>query len=196
LAATARAIPGRNPRPPLNTSPRALRPRRRDPGGNASTSTANNSANRSVVIAFRSRHELAMNALAQREKPLRRLSGPPAVAVCTAALYLVAADRLLAQSTSPPPACLYDGRSFSDGARICIQRNLMMTCTLEDARPRWTLVLDKELSSYCVTPTLREAQFDAGAPRPRVRHLRPRVAGPATIGPPACFTFSGKRYCE
>jgi len=138
-----------------------------------------------------------MNALgAQSENPLRRRGGLPALAMCIVALCLVATDRLLAQSTSPLPACLYDGRSFSDGARICIQRNLMMTCTLEAVRPRWTLVLDKELSSNCVTPTLREAQFDSGAPRPHVRHLRPRIAGPSTIGSPACFTFSGKRYCE
>jgi hypothetical protein len=114
------------------------------------------------------------------------------VAVQFAALAMFAkTDGLRAQSVRPvvaTPVCVYDGRSFSEGAHICVQKNLMMKCIVNDEKPLWTLVLDKDLGSYCLTPLQRDATHI-------VRRPHPRVAAPVS-GSSACFTFNGKHYCE
>jgi hypothetical protein len=111
-------------------------------------------------------------------------------------LLLLSMAASWAQAVRPQPQapCLYDGRSFSDGARICVQKNLMMTCPLKDERPQWTLVSDKELSSFCLAPTLR-ADLDVGPPHIQIRRAHSRLALPLT-GSSACFTFNRRRYCE
>jgi len=88
------------------------------------------------------------------------------------------------------PTCLYQSRSYSEGAYICVLRSLMQTCGSDGA---WRVVIDKELSDRCVAPlTFTE-------PRRRIVH-RARVArqaaAPAEPASAKCFVFNGKRYCE
>jgi hypothetical protein len=87
-------------------------------------------------------------------------------------------------------ACLYDGRAFSDGARICVQKGVMMTCGLETGHPQWTLVDDKDLSSRCLAPT----DGDIRAAHARFHHHQ--LLQPAAVTSAKCFYFSGKQYCE
>jgi hypothetical protein len=92
-------------------------------------------------------------------------------------------------------ACLYESRSYSTGAYICVQKSLMLNCTADSERATWKLVADRELSERCVAPTALTA-----SPVPR-RHLRPRFARRHEIEPAKevsakCFTFNGKSYCE
>src|SRR5262249_62167045 len=47
------------------------------------------------------------------------------------------------------PSCLYQSRSYSEGAYICVQRSLMQTCASDGA---WRVVIDKELSGRCLAP--------------------------------------------
>jgi hypothetical protein len=92
--------------------------------------------------------------------------------------------------------CLYDDRSFSDGADICVQKNLMMTCTITGEKPVWTLVLDKDLSARCLVPfQLHAADLDARWHHHLVRR-QARVDAPLAPTSAPCFTFNGKRYCE
>jgi hypothetical protein len=135
-----------------------------------------------------------MSMFSKGRDPRRKPRDLPQIAICTTTVWLCAANGLLAQSALPATPCLYAGRSFSDGARICVQKNLMMTCTLENTGPRWTLVLEKDLSSYCVTPTLNETGLGIATARPR--HLRPPITNPVISRSAACFMFNGKRYCE
>jgi len=94
-------------------------------------------------------------------------------------------------------ACLYQSRSYSEGAYICVQRSLMQTCTSDGGRILWRAVADGELSGRCTAP------FSYAEPRRRIVH-RARVvrsaAAPAVArAEPAsakCFVFNGKRYCE
>jgi hypothetical protein len=118
------------------------------------------------------------------------------VAATFVALTMLAKiDVVGAQSMRPgaTPMCVYDGRSFSEGAHVCVQKSLMMKCIMNDEKPLWTLVLDKDLSNYCVTPLQREATGNQTPQRHIARHSR--LATPVT-GSTACFTFNGKRYCE
>ncbi len=89
------------------------------------------------------------------------------------------------------PTCLYQSRSYSEGAYICVQRSLMQTCAPDGA---WRVVIDKELSDRCVAPlTFTE-------PRRRIVHrarvARQALAAPAVAASAKCFVFNGKRYCE
>lgn len=125
------------------------------------------------------------------------------------AIVGVCAGAEIAAAQSPPlapasPACVYESRSYSDGALICVYRTLMLTCSLDGARPTWKQVNDKSLASVCETasaqPRIVEPQ-----PRPRVveppprRHHRHGIRHPTHVKADRaakCFVFNGKQYCE
>ena len=52
----------------------------------------------------------------------------------------------------PVPVCIYNSRSFSDGAHLCFQKYLMMICSTDNNRPVWKIVTDKDLNRYCLNP--------------------------------------------
>lgn len=89
--------------------------------------------------------------------------------------------------------CLYQSRSYSEGANICVQRSLMQTCTSESGRMVWRVVTDQELGNRCVAP-LAYAE-----PRRRMVHRTRavrRTVAPVETASAKCFVFNGKRYCE
>ena len=60
------------------------------------------------------------------------------------------------------------GRSGENfGTHICVQKSLMMKCIMNDEKPLWTLVLDKDIGSYCLTPLQRDATHIVRRPHPR-----------------------------
>ena len=94
-----------------------------------------------------------------------------------------------------PIPCLYGSRTYSEGAFICVQKSLMLSCSSEGARVTWKVVAEKDLSDRCAGPTVTAY---APAPRPPSRRAqRVRGAPEAKAAVTAkCFTFNGKRYCE
>ncbi len=106
---------------------------------------------------------------------------------------LAAAEPLPAKAAAP--LCLYEGRSYSDGAYICVQKSLMLNCTADVARATWKIVADKDLSERCVTPTTLGT---APALRRHARrtHVVRRRAEPAQQASAKCFSFNNKQYCE
>src|SRR5947209_17597023 len=68
------------------------------------------------------------------------------VAACFACFGATAA---LAQAAPAAPACVYENRSYSDGALICIYRSLMLTCSQDGAKASWKPVTDAKLASVC-----------------------------------------------
>ena len=103
---------------------------------------------------------------------------------------------ILVASTPAPAAngvCLYQSRTYSEGAFICVQRSLMQTCTADGDRMVWKIISDREIGDRCVAPLVSSPSHKRW-----VRHVR--ASRPAT--PPAepvsakCFVFNGKRYCE
>jgi hypothetical protein len=107
---------------------------------------------------------------------------------------------LCAQQTKvdgPLPLCMYDSKSFSEGADICVQAGLILTCSVIENRPVWSVVTDKELGKLCMKPFRRESDD-----MPKVsmrRHVR-RSSGIGSVSltnsSDKCFSFNGKRYCE
>jgi hypothetical protein len=103
-----------------------------------------------------------------------------------------AASTVRGQPAPPRVVCVYDDRSFSDGAHICVQKNLMMTCNITEQKPMWTLVLDKDLSERCLAPF---QDLNAHWHHHVVRR-QARVDASLSRASAPCFTFNGKRYCE
>ena len=106
---------------------------------------------------------------------------------CTTALCIVsplhAADSV----------CLYQSRSYSEGAFICVQKSLMQTCASDGARMVWRVVTDSELGNRCVAPT---PSIEARKRIVRRTRVARQVVAPTEPVSAKCFVFNGKRYCE
>jgi hypothetical protein len=93
------------------------------------------------------------------------------------------------------PICLYQGRSYSEGALVCVQKSLMLNCVTEGTRATWKPVADPELSGRCVAPVA------LGYPPVQHRHRHRMYAyrhdmEPARQTAAKCFSFNGRQYCE
>lgn len=90
-------------------------------------------------------------------------------------------------------ACLYQSRSYSEGAFICVQKSLMQSCTADGGRMVWRIVADNDVSGRCTAPTAPVQSRNRAAHRTRIAR---QVIAPTQENSPKCFFFSGKRYCE
>ena len=89
--------------------------------------------------------------------------------------------------------CLYQSRSYSEGAFICVQKSLMQTCTSDGSRLVWRIVADKDIGDRCVTPT---PAIEARKRIVRRARVARQVVAPTEPVSAKCFVFNGKRYCE
>jgi hypothetical protein len=91
------------------------------------------------------------------------------------------------------PVCLYESKTYSEGAFVCVQKSLMLTCTADGDRVSWKPAADKDINDRCTRPTVHHYPEQA---RPRI-HRRPFVhrAFPY-VENPKCFVFNGREYCE
>lgn len=97
--------------------------------------------------------------------------------------------------SSAGPACLYGSKSYSNGAYICVQKSLMLTCSSDGMHASWKIVTDRDISERCVTPMAFSVP-----PSPHRRGYRTRVThhriDVGTNSSAKCFDFNGKHYCE
>ena len=119
------------------------------------------------------------------------VSARPSVLLSSALFVIALAAK--APANAAPGVCIYQSRTYSEGAFICVQRSLMQTCTADGGNMTWKVVADREIGDRCVAPL-------ASAP-PRKRWARAvsaaRHAAPSAEPASAkCFVFGGKRYCE
>jgi hypothetical protein len=117
-----------------------------------------------------------------------------AMLLCYAGLFAVPplhAEQIMAAG----PICLYQGKSYSEGALVCVQKSLMLNCAAEGTQATWKPVVDPELSQRCVTPAAL-----AHPPALHRRHHRMyasrHIIEPARQMAAKCFSFNGKQYCE
>jgi hypothetical protein len=114
---------------------------------------------------------------------------------------IVAANYNLAASAAPEakpnasPACLYESKAYSEGAFVCVQKSLMLTCAADGSHMSWKVVADRELNDRCTAPTVphvsAELRIRAHRHHYALRRVHPLVANPAK-----CFAFNGREYCE
>jgi len=69
------------------------------------------------------------------------------------------------------PVCLYESGSYSEGAFVCVQKSLMLTCVSDGAHVLWKPVVDKDINDRCTAPTVQHTP-----PEPRFHSHRRHVA--------------------
>ncbi len=111
----------------------------------------------------------------------------------SASLWTTAAWAQSAPAASP--VCVYESRSYSDGALICIYRTLMLSCSSDGAKTSWKPVTDQKLASVCEAPSARPRVAEV-PPRPHHRHGLRHAARVNADRSAKCFVFNGKQYCE
>lgn len=92
------------------------------------------------------------------------------------------------------PVCVYNSKTYSDGAYVCVQKSLMLKCGADGAKATWAVVSEKDLSDRCQAPAIRGTIYQQRA-RWHRRNIRREIT-PASDTSSKCFNFNGKRYCE
>jgi hypothetical protein len=99
------------------------------------------------------------------------------------------------ESKANDPVCLYQSKAYSEGAFVCVQKSLALTCTADGGRMSWKPVADKDISDRCMVPTVQHV-----APEPRFHAHRHHYVGrrihPLVDNRAKCFFFNGRDYCE
>jgi hypothetical protein len=117
--------------------------------------------------------------------------------ICIAGVAAAAPE----QKAGVGPVCLYDSRSYSDGAYVCVQKSLMLMCSSDGAKATWKPVADHEINERCTVPVTLDHP-----PEPRRsteqqshrhwRHVLSHRVRPVVESSARCFVFVGKQYCE
>ena len=121
---------------------------------------------------------------------MRRLMGVLAVAGCLNPAWAAPEPK-----PNASPVCLYESKAYSEGAFVCVQKSLMLTCTADGAHVSWKPVADKDINDRCTVPTVRHAAAAATRSSPPAAFRR--APGVSLVENPAkCFVFNGREYCE
>lgn len=91
--------------------------------------------------------------------------------------------------------CVYNSKTYSDGAHVCVNKNLMLTCAADNSKAVWNVATDNDAHDKCARPVvhLTKAQRRAIWQRNNIRRQIMRPTG----SPPFCFGFDDSPlYCE
>ena len=91
------------------------------------------------------------------------------------------------------PVCLYESKTYSEGAFVCVQKSLMLTCTADGDRVSWKPAADKDINDRCTRPTVHHYPEQ---PRPRIHRRNFVHRAFPYVENPKCFVFNGREYCE
>lgn len=100
-------------------------------------------------------------------------SGQACAGLIAATVSMGAASLLHAETAG---VCVYDSKSYTEGASICPRQSLMLSCRLEGAQMVWTIVADRDATRLCSSPAI--PRFHK---RP-IRRVRIGIAARATGG--------------
>jgi Protein of unknown function (DUF1496) len=93
------------------------------------------------------------------------------------------------------PVCLYESKAYTEGAFVCVQKSLMLTCTADGARVSWKPVSDKDINDRCTVPMVQHVPVERRLHAHR-RHLAVKRTHSLAVDPAKCFLFNGAHYCE
>ena len=113
--------------------------------------------------------------------------------VCVGSLG--AASAAPGASANAGPVCLYESKAYSEGAFVCVQKSLMLSCVADGVRTLWKPVPDKDINDRCTAPTVQHYPPEQHVRAPRHHHVVRRIH-PLVANPAKCFVFSGREYCE
>lgn len=100
-------------------------------------------------------------------------------------------------ATPPPVAltCVYNSKTYSDGAYVCVNKNLVLVCSADSTKAVWNAATDKDANGKCTRPAphLIKAQRRAVWQERSIR----RQITPPIYPAPYCFGLGdGPLYCE
>ncbi len=93
------------------------------------------------------------------------------------------------------PVCLYESKAYSEGAYVCVQKSLMLTCATDGPRAVWKPVVDKDVNDRCTAPMTLHYPAQPLV-RSHRRHLVVHKLRPVADFSAKCFAFNGRQYCE
>jgi hypothetical protein len=128
---------------------------------------------------------------------MSRLTTLLAFASCLGAICGAAGNTALAAPEPRPhagPVCLYESKTYSEGAFVCVQKSLMLTCAANGDRLSWKPVSDTDINDRCTAPVAQHGP-ERTHPRGYRRHAAVRRAIPK-VENLKCFVFNGREYCE
>ena len=108
-------------------------------------------------------------------------------------LHLIVLPAAAQSQPASAPVCVYESKTYSDGAYICAQKSMMLTCQTDGAKATWKIVTDKDINDRCIAPIVRS---NIAEPRRHRHYVRPVTARVYADPNAKCFNFNGKRYCE
>lgn len=114
---------------------------------------------------------------------------------------VVGASFLGAASAAPEPkpdagsVCVYESKVYSEGALVCVQKSLMLTCVAEGARMSWKPAPGRDINDRCSAPTVEHIASQERIHR-RWHRYPVRLGHPLVENPAKCFIFGGVQYCE
>ena len=108
----------------------------------------------SVLLACVVSALLSASAAAQAPSPQTPAAQTPAAQ--TPAPQTPAPQAPAAQpKPAAAPTCTYSSRTYGYGAFVCVEKSLMLKCTVDDAKASWSVVADKDLGDKCRAPVPR-----------------------------------------
>jgi hypothetical protein len=122
---------------------------------------------------------------------MKRSFGWMFVGLCCAGAAAAAPE----QKAGVGPVCLYESKSDSNGAYVCVQKSLMLMCSSDGTRATWKPVGDRDINERCTAPVTLHRGPDQ-APRRHWRHAILHRIHPVVDNAAKCFVFVGKQYCE
>lgn len=75
------------------------------------------------------------------------------------------------------PVCIYNSKSYSDGAYVCARRSLMQKCVTDGGKAAWTVVEDKDLAAKCRASATRGTVYQQRA-RWHRQNIRKQITPP------------------
>lgn len=104
-----------------------------------------------------------------------------------------------AASAAPPPialTCVYNSKTYSDGAYVCVNKNLVLMCSADSTKAVWNVATDKDANDKCTRPAPRLTKSQRRAVWQQ-RNIRRQIAPPGYPPAPYCFGLGdGPLYCE
>jgi hypothetical protein len=114
-----------------------------------------------------------------------------------AAFFLTLATAFASGSCAAEPvgaSCVYHSKLYSEGALICLQKSLMLSCASDGTHAVWRAVTDPNLEGRCLGQVV--SAYAPAARHPYRMHTAQYRIDRRTGGGGRCFDFAGKRYCE
>lgn len=103
-----------------------------------------------------------------------------------------------AAPVAPPPValtCVYNSKTYSDGAYVCVNKNLVLMCEADSTKAVWNVATDKDANDKCTRPAphLTKAQQRAVWQQ---RNIRRQISPPTYSPSPYCFGLGDEPlYC-